>query len=183
MAKPPIQVLQKGKFLCAKNFPSFVDTFNYALSRIENLKGDQDANPKGGRITVDVTDPEHPIIRYHDPKEDEKNKIRIEEVCEIDWDEKKIKNIYIQVEQILYTETDLPFTPVSRGFLLLTIDATSAISVKTVSDVAEFNELACNIKNHVVPLCYMEDDTYGHRRVIDMRAIPHAQSWMGVSPM
>ena len=64
MAKPPIlQQLTKGKFLCAKNAPDFVETFNYCVNRLENLKGDRDINPNNGVISVDNTDPEHPVIR------------------------------------------------------------------------------------------------------------------------
>ena len=65
MAKPAaMQKLDKGKLLTGKNFPQFVDTWNYTTQRIENLKGDRDANPQNGHINVDNTDPEHPIIRY-----------------------------------------------------------------------------------------------------------------------
>lgn len=65
MARPvAIQKLEKGKLLTGTNFPQFVDSWNYVAERIENLKGDRDANPQGGRITIDSSDPEHPIIRY-----------------------------------------------------------------------------------------------------------------------
>ena len=64
MAKPQnLQKLRHGKLLTQNNFPSFVDTFNYAVNRIENLKGDADVRPNGGWVTVDNTDPEHPVIR------------------------------------------------------------------------------------------------------------------------
>lgn len=56
--------MDKGKLLTGKNFPQFVDTWNYTTQRIENLKGDRDANPQNGHITIDNADPEHPIIRY-----------------------------------------------------------------------------------------------------------------------
>ena len=65
MAKPSyIQQLDKGKLLTGKNFPEFVSTWNYAVNRIENLKGDRDVNPTNGVITVDNADPEHPVIRF-----------------------------------------------------------------------------------------------------------------------
>ena len=64
MARPQIlQELRHGKLLTQGNFPSFVDTFNYAVNRIENIKGDADVRPNGGWVTVDNTDPEHPVIR------------------------------------------------------------------------------------------------------------------------
>lgn len=49
--------------LTKKNFPTFVDTFNYMLGRIDNIKGDKDINPQSGVISVDNTDPDHPVIR------------------------------------------------------------------------------------------------------------------------
>lgn len=55
--------MRHGKLLTQSNFPSFVDTFNYTVNRIENIKGDADTRPNGGWVTVDNTDPEHPVIR------------------------------------------------------------------------------------------------------------------------
>ena len=64
MARPQIlQELRHGKLLTKENFPQFVDTFNYTVKRLENLKGDADTRPNGGWVTVDNTDPEHPVIR------------------------------------------------------------------------------------------------------------------------
>lgn len=64
MARPQIlQELRHGKLLTKENFPQFVDTFNYAVKRLENLKGDADVRPNGGWVTVDNSDPEHPVIR------------------------------------------------------------------------------------------------------------------------
>lgn len=64
MARPVLlQMLQRGKILCGKLFPGFAETFNYAVSRCENLKGDRDTDPQSGHITVDNADPEHPVIR------------------------------------------------------------------------------------------------------------------------
>ena len=65
MAKPAIiQHLSHDKFLTKKNFPDFVETFNYTVDRIENLKGDYDTNPKNGHIKVDSSNSDHPIIRW-----------------------------------------------------------------------------------------------------------------------
>lgn len=64
MAKPQIvQKLRHDKLLTQKNFPSFVDTFNYFGDFIENLKGDADVRPDNGCITVDRSNPDHPVIR------------------------------------------------------------------------------------------------------------------------
>lgn len=72
MAKPAyIQTLEKGKLLTGDNFPAFTETWNYVANRIENMKGDRDANPETGHITIDNSDPDHPIVRYvgKDPKD------------------------------------------------------------------------------------------------------------------
>lgn len=64
MAKPiMMQTLGHGKLLTAKNFPQFVETWNYMNKRLENIRGDRDVNPETGHIKVDNTDPEHPVIR------------------------------------------------------------------------------------------------------------------------
>ena len=64
MARPQIlQMLKHGKMLCGNVFKQFVETWNYIINRVENLKGDADANPQTGHIKIDNTDPEHPIMR------------------------------------------------------------------------------------------------------------------------
>jgi len=46
MAKPSyLQLLEKGKLLTAGNFPEFVNTWNYSVNRLENIKGDRDSSP------------------------------------------------------------------------------------------------------------------------------------------
>lgn len=64
MAKPQIlQKLRHGKLLCGAVFSKFVETWNYLIDRVENLKGDADTNPQYGHIKIDNTDPEHPVVR------------------------------------------------------------------------------------------------------------------------
>lgn len=55
--------LRHDRLLTKKNFPTFVDTFNYIVERIDKLKGDKDLDPQKGLISVDNTDPDHPVIR------------------------------------------------------------------------------------------------------------------------
>ena len=65
MAKPAfIQQLDRGRILNGDNFPQFVDTWNYSVNRLENLKGDRDVNPQQGHINLDNSDPDHPVIRF-----------------------------------------------------------------------------------------------------------------------
>lgn len=70
MSKPSLlQKLKHGLWLSQKNFPFFVDTWNYLVERSRGLRGDKDVNPKDGYIIVDNTDEEAPIIRFSPPDE------------------------------------------------------------------------------------------------------------------
>lgn len=43
--------------------PGFVETFNYLVDFVKNLKGDKDRRADAS-VSVDVSDPAHPVIRY-----------------------------------------------------------------------------------------------------------------------
>lgn len=61
------QYLKHGKALCRKVFGGFVETFNFHNDFIRNLRGDADGNGNAGgngRITLDTSDPRHPVIRF-----------------------------------------------------------------------------------------------------------------------
>ena len=58
-----LQFLKSGVALCGKVFPDFVTTWNWLVRAVSNLKGDADVNDAQGRIKVDFTDPDHPIVR------------------------------------------------------------------------------------------------------------------------
>ena len=69
MIRPAILTfLRKGKMICQKVYPTLIDTWNYVVSRIDNIKGDQDTNASEGWITVDNTKPTHPVIRFDSSK-------------------------------------------------------------------------------------------------------------------
>lgn len=63
MKPKTLSELKHGKLLTKKDFPTFVETFNYAVKRVDNIVGDKDINPQDGIIRVDNTDPEHPVVR------------------------------------------------------------------------------------------------------------------------
>ena len=67
MKPKTLSELKHGNLLTKGNYPTFVETFNYAVRRLENLVGDRDVNPQTGTIRVDNTDPEHPVIRCDKP--------------------------------------------------------------------------------------------------------------------
>ena len=59
----PLQFLKPGKALCSAAFPNLSATWNWMASALSNLKGDHDVNQNDGRISVDWTAPDHPVIR------------------------------------------------------------------------------------------------------------------------
>lgn len=61
------QYLEKGKALCGKVFPNFVDTWKRVLDVLANAKGDADVDETQGHIKIDRSDPAHPVIRYVTP--------------------------------------------------------------------------------------------------------------------
>lgn len=67
MKPKTLSELKHGNLLTKGNYPTFVETFNYAVKRLDNLLGDKDVNPQTGTIRVDNTDPEHPVIRCDKP--------------------------------------------------------------------------------------------------------------------
>ena len=69
MARPPrIEKLRHGKLLCGSVFRFFVETWNWLVGYVDNMKGDADVNPQAGHITIDRTDPDHPVIRFRADK-------------------------------------------------------------------------------------------------------------------
>lgn len=98
MAKPQIvQKLRHDKLLTQKNFPSFVDTFNYFGDFIENLKGDADIHPDTGAIVVDKSIPDHPVIRFNGSKEGGTRQTIYNEPWTIDFKEDTIYSPMFQI--------------------------------------------------------------------------------------
>ena len=58
-----IQKLRHGRLLAGRVFRFFVETWNWLTAYVDNMRGDADANPQSGYITVDRTDPDAPVIR------------------------------------------------------------------------------------------------------------------------
>lgn len=99
MARPElIQQLTHDKILTKGNFPKFVETFNYTVNRLENLKGDYDTDPANGHITLDNTDPEHPVIRMAVPVAESTGQgITANEPWSFDFKEDEIISPYFQI--------------------------------------------------------------------------------------
>lgn len=75
--KYPAQYLKHGKALCGRVFGAFVDTFNWHNDFLLNLCGDRDVNGKEGRLTLDRTDPHHPVMRFVEFEQPDKNEGRV----------------------------------------------------------------------------------------------------------
>lgn len=62
MARPAILCkLQKGRLIDAQ--PNFVETFNWMVDFINNLRGEGELNAEASTLVVDRTDPSAPVIR------------------------------------------------------------------------------------------------------------------------
>ena len=192
MAKPPaLEVLKKGKFLCSKNFPTFPDTFNYVVNRSENLKGDGDLDPKRGRIKIDNTNPEFPVIRYNENagENNEKKNWTLLEPCELDLEAGVVRNVYFICEELLYgngATSNFDKANLNEGAVIF-LKATSysdAVSAGCASDITAYQTSAGDTSYHWLPLYLILDvdeipDT-GEKnyKVLDLRRLPHAQSWI-----
>ena len=192
MAKPPIlQQLQKGKFLCGKTAPDFVDTWNYVVKRLENLKGDGDvAGGKQGRIKVDVTNPEHPIIRYVDPAAQGAGNglppgYAMAQACDLDLTNMAVTNVYLKCEEFVYGDGSsyyLPRNELTTGVIYLSmLGHGGTISIGIASSVADMRRLATDTTRHYYPLYVVSKvttDDGDQYAIIDLRTAPAGQSWM-----
>lgn len=182
MAKPPIlQQLQKGKLLCDKTAPDFVATFNYSVNRLDNLKGDKDINPQNGVISVDNTDPEHPVIRCDVTKKDTKEDFL--QPCELDRETGFVSHIYWRVEEILVGDGGTAPLPegLKASLVYLKVYGYSDVYQLLQTDsVATFRTLALDLSAHYIPLYLIEDGggETGELSIVDLRMLPTAQSWM-----
>lgn len=69
MARPPrIEKLRHGRLLCGSVFRFFVETWNWLTAYVDNMRGDAETDPQSGYITIDRTDPDHPVIRFRADK-------------------------------------------------------------------------------------------------------------------
>jgi len=69
MARPQrIEKLRHGRLLCGSVFRFFVETWNWLTAYVDNMKGDAETDPQSGYITIDRTDPDHPVIRFRADK-------------------------------------------------------------------------------------------------------------------
>lgn len=58
-----VQKLHHGVIISRRQFPRFVETYNFLVDFVNNLKGDADIPNDHGHISVDRTVEDHPVIR------------------------------------------------------------------------------------------------------------------------
>lgn len=178
MAKPGIlQRLTKGWLLSGKNFPGFADTFNYAVDRIENLKGDFDTNPKDGYVTVDNTDPEHPVIRLAKIPEGGGGSASVLPGCFDLDDDYNFINRYYRVEQFLFELGECSVSGAGLYYIFLPQSGQGDASVESVASVSAYNSLAANLESSVIPLYLVTENEDGTYSVVDLRNVPTAAVW------
>lgn len=69
MARPPrVERLRHGRLLSGSVFRFFVETWNWIVGYVDNMRGDADVNPQNGHITIDRSDPDNPVIRFRADK-------------------------------------------------------------------------------------------------------------------
>ena len=184
MARPAtIQKLRHGRLLCGTVFRFFVETWNWLTAYVDNRKGDLDVDPMNGVITVDRTQPEHPVIRLRkdrlpsalggyigpfNPVTDADGRVSGFEYC------------YFQVGGRTFLIEDVEDFGGSDCIVALKIPATAGASpadaeVVTYSGENAYSNLSAaqvNEAYEIVPLFVLDANK---RVVVDLRAIPTFQ--------
>ena len=167
-----LQFLKSGKALCSAAFPTLVDTWNWTVAALSNLTGDADGNAAvGGRITVDWTAPEHPVIRCKGCDS------ALSSAWELDLDSSTLKNCLWTMGGVSFFKDSLSFTAAETGYLCAKIEFTgesysdddaSAAFYSSIEDVREAQKSA---DVFVAPL-YKRN---GGNNWIDLRTGVHVQ--------
>lgn len=187
MARPPtIQKLRHGRLLSGNVFRFFVETWNWLTAYVDNMKGDLDVDPMNGVITVDRTQPEHPVIRLRkdrlpsalggyigpfNPKEDDKKIVSGFEHC------------YYQVGGLTFHIADVDFSGADCIVALkipVTTDTSPSeaqvVSFSGLEDDEAYNDLFAAqtaVGFEYVPLFILDEN---RRVAVDLRAIPTFQN-------
>lgn len=178
MARPQtLQMLTTGKALCGKNFPAFAETYNYIANRVENLRGDHDLNQQNGYISVDDTDPEHPVIRLAKIPDGTGGSASVLPGCFDLDDDYNFINRYYRVEQFLYELGECSVSGAGLYYIFLPQSGQGDASVASVESVSAYNSLAANLESSVIPLYLVSESDDGGYSVVDLRNVPTAAVW------
>ena len=169
--KYPAQYLKHGKALCGRVFGMFVDTFNWHNDYLLNLRGDRDVNGDHGRITLDCSEPHHPVIRYVRPEDDGSADTRVNGCFELV--DGKIVNCYYNRGGITLSigETDV------SSMITTTVKSAICLELGLISGsivLIPYSELRTrqeDLAKYTFPLYLVE----GGKVVCDLRSAPQIQ--------
>ena len=178
---PALQYLRHGKALCGKVFRRFVETFNFHNDFIANLKGDGDLPVSDGCLTLDRTDPTHPVIRLN------KQKLALPEqgngggftgffepsVTEDDG-AKTVEFLlpYYRVGTKIYTCTGVMTMSAAEGFYALHIGLSGADPSATVEHYDTLGEMVAAGASPGVSVCPLYEFGENGTPIRDLRNIP-----------
>ena len=184
--KPQILTeLKHGKFICRAVYPTFVATWNWLVRFSSTMKGDFDVNPKAGLITVDRTDPDHPVIRFRQDRLPA-SKVYTGPFNPVSNDDGIVTGFeycYFQVGGLTFHIADVDFSGADCIVALkipVTTDTSPSeaevVSFAGLEDGEAYNALIAaqtQVGYEYVPLFILDDN----RRVkVDFRAIPTFQN-------
>ena len=177
------QFLKHGLALCGKNFPRVVETWNWLSDFCSNLKGDADVNAASGSITVDRTNPAHPVIRFtgsanSGSSDGSSMPSAFQATAIYDGDtfkEWQISNWYLMRGGIIYYESSgiVGVTPVAGNFICANVNLgfTGGVTVELVKNLDALKDLQRKESNYYVPLYYAT----APEELVDLRNMPQVQ--------
>ena len=174
MRPPFLCHLEKGKVIDVQK--GFVDTFNWMVDFINNLKGDADLD-NGKNIKLDISKDDHPVIRFKSGGfwvggdgafapvfGDEENPDVVTQLV----------NCYYQVGGKTKSIGNYSVSSAMNCVLALRYDATQGTDSATIESYASIGAMghAQNDEKYViVPLFILQDS----KIAVDLRRLPHVQ--------
>lgn len=181
MADFELQYLKHGKSLCGKVFARFVETFNRLVDFHANLKGDGDVSGDG-LVTVDRSDPAHPVIRLDrsklptggggTPADLPASAFGLVEAKDDDGKVtgRTVVNCYWNVGGVTHSGPDADIG-LSEGVVYAEfLNGGSGLSVSVAGSIGDVVDIQRDVMKYAVPLYLISDG-----RVVDLRTAPQLQ--------
>lgn len=183
-----LQYLKHGKALCGAVFGSFVETFNRLVDFYVNLKGDAEVSSEGC-ISIDRTDPAHPVIRLNRAKvgatSGGNSLPGAFELTEADDSSGYLlTNCFWNVGGRSYGHDDIQYAfPAGSCYLYakFSLTAMGVVEIGAVGSVPELAEPQSAYDSYIVPLYHISTNTDSNgntaRTVVDLRNAPQIQAF------
>ena len=180
--KPQILAkLRHGKLICQAIYPTFVETWNWLVRFTSTMKGDADVNPQAGYITIDRTDPDHPIIRFRADRLPQAGVVEVSAdgpfspIYDTEGEDPEVvtgfANCYWQNAGVTQHMSDQTI-PGTDGFIALKAGATSATNgtatLYCYANLAALQAAQQDVAYFIVPLYRI----VGSKITLDMRRMP-----------